>query len=137
MTPRGRALLVVSAIGLLMLWAAFAHAGSTTFRLVNVIGTTGAQLKQEYPEVYQGWTCQVNTTGDPTELVLRLEGNITGSYYTEMATWTLSADTTYNATTGQGIFGVVAMPAKQVRINILTMTGGTNPRVSVVCTGVE
>ena len=134
---KSKLVIVLFALFLSAMSYELAHADSATYKLMDVAGTTGAGLKQAYPLVYKDWTCQVNTTGSPTEVVLKLEGNITGSYYTEMATWTLSEDASYSAVTGQGMFGVVGMPAKQVRVNIVTITGGTSPRVSVVCTGVE
>jgi hypothetical protein len=114
-----------------------AAAGSATYKLLDAASATGAGLKQTYPAIYKDWTCQMNITGAPTEVVVRLEGNLAGSYYTEMITWTLSTDTTYNAITGQGMFGVAGMPARQVRLNIVTITGGTSPRVTGYCAGVE
>lgn len=112
-----------------------AQTASSTYRLMYLQSTTGPAPKQEYPAVYKNWVCQVNTTGSPSETVLTIEGNLTGSYYTTMGTWTLSTDAYY--ADGQSMFSIVNMPVKQIRANLTTVTGGASPTVTVVCTGVN
>ena len=118
-------------------FAQMLYAGSMTKTLLTNRTSTGMGLRQSYLVPYKIWTCQVNVSGAPSEVVLQIMGNLTGTALNRMATWTLSTDTDYNVTAGQGMFTIVNLPAKQLAANIVTLTGGTAPAVTVICTGVE
>jgi hypothetical protein len=114
---------------------AFAQAVDTDqYTLLGGARATGAGTPVALTTVYNTFTCQVNVSGSPTEVIVYLEGNITGSTYSKMASWTLSTDTDY--ANGQGMFSVTNMPAGNIRGRLVTLTGGTSPKVTMICKGV-
>lgn len=110
-------------------------ADSDQYTLLGGAASTGAGAPRYVTTPYNSWTCQVNVSGSPTEVVVYLEGNVTGVTFNKMASWTLSADSDY--ADGQGVFSVTNMPAGNVRGRLVTLTGGSSPRVTMICKGVQ
>lgn len=118
---------------LILLFAGVAFA-IPPITLLDAATATGAGAAKVPLESYKDWACQVNTTGSPTAVTVALEGNITGMIYNKMATQPLSAA---ELAATQANFVVVEMPANQIRGNLITLTGGTSPTVSMYCIGVR
>jgi hypothetical protein len=129
-----KALFSLLAIAMLILFASL-PASATDYTLLGGKATTGAGTAVTPDKQYKLWVCQMNISGAPSEIVAYVQGNVTGVTYTTMYTWTLSTDTYY--ANGQSVFTVANMPAKQVRGYVNTITGGTAPTVTMICSGVE
>ena len=110
-------------------------ARGTDYTLLGGQAATGAGAAVTPDKQYKLWACQMNISGSPDEIVAYFQGNVTGIAYTTMYTWTLSTDAYY--ANGQSIFTVANMPAKNVRGHVNTITGGTTPTVTMICSGVE
>ncbi|KJU82038.1 secreted protein [Candidatus Magnetobacterium bavaricum] len=86
---------------------------------------------------FRTWTCDVTTTGNPTAVTVRMDGNQTGDMLFDpvgMADVTL---TPAQLAARRGTFSMTDMPVRYIRANLVTLTGGTSPTVTVVCTGVR
>ena len=87
---------------------------------------------------FQTVTCDVVTSDNTTSAIkVRLEGNQDcGTKYspTGMCEYPLTATEMVSYI---GTFTCVGMPSGCLRANLVTLTGGTSPAVSVVCTGVK
>ena len=115
---------------------ASASMAGQTFTLLDAVSTTGpGQPKSIQYENFKTFSCDVIVTGGPTAVTVRIEGNQGGSLFdpTGMATHTL---TSTQLSAGIGWFSVPAMPVQKIRANLLELTGGTNPTVTVICGGV-
>lgn len=121
---------------LLVIFVSIAHSAELDqFTLLGGSASPEAGTAKALITVYNTWTCQVNISGSPSEVVVYLEGNVTGIVFNKMASWTLTEDTNYAS--GQGIFSVTNMPAGNVRGRLVTLTGGSSPSVTMICKGVQ
>ena len=107
----------------------FAQIINEKFTLLNATTTTGAGsvFNSLYP--YNHWLCDIDTTGSPTSITVRIDGNATGDSFD---TTGLASET---CTASKCSFAIADQPAKNVRAVITTFTGGTNPTVTVTCIG--
>ena len=120
---------------LVLAMAAIVHAGTNTnFVLLNQIRATGAGSTFDVRYAHQTWGCDVITFGNMSSGVVRIEGNQGGTAFDPagMATHTL---TSAQLTAGIGSFVITSHAVKKIRANIVSLSGGTDPRLSVQCTG--
>ena len=123
------ALLIVSFAGV-----ANAASVNTTYTLLTETRATGAGSADDVRYAHQTWGCDIITFGNMSSGVVRIEGNQGGTVYDPqgMATHTL---TSAQLTAGIGSFDITSSPVKKVRANIISLSGGTDPRLTVRCTG--
>ena len=94
----------------------------------------GAGEKEIVKEAYKDWGCDVTAFGNPSSIIIRIEGNQEGNTYdpTGMAIKTFDAA---EIAAKFASFVMVGQRVKQIRGNIVTLSGGTAPAVTVKCTG--
>ncbi|MBF0337068.1 MAG: hypothetical protein HQL05_04480 [Nitrospirae bacterium] len=119
-------------------WVCLVSAYGDTFELLKDATATGAGkvVNVSYAE-FRTWSCDVlvsDTTA--TAVKVRIEGNQGGSVFAPggMAEYTLSVS---ELAAGIGAFSITDIPVKAIRANLITLTGGISPAVTVRCTGVE
>ena len=125
------ALIILSFTGV-----AFAASVNTTYVLTEAETATGAAAPQDVRYAYKTWGCDIVTFANMSSGVVRIEGNQAGTLYDPagMGTHTL---TSAQLTAGIGSFVITDAPVKQVRANIVSLSGGANPSLTVRCTGRE
>jgi len=118
---------------LLISVAAYA-AINTSFPLLIEKRTTGAGAAQDVRYAHDSWGCDVITFANMSSAVVRIEGNQGGSAFDPagMATHTMTAA---QIAAGIGSFEIVDHTVKKIRANVISLSGGADPRVSVTCTG--
>jgi hypothetical protein len=123
-----------------LLLASTAFAGNPIV-LLNAVYATGAGTSHElggdgFWEEYNYFTCQVDIAGEPSAVTVRLEGNLTGTTFSTMTEHAFTAD---ELTATQAMFSVSHMPVNQIRGNLITLTPGGVPSISVTmtCMGVR
>lgn len=95
------------------------------------------------------WTCDLEITGVPTDVTVRIEGN-TGDIEGTAANESLTFDPTgmaehvltfaNNSSTlkaGKASFGIANSAIKYIRGYIVTLTGGSSPTISGQCGGMQ
>ena len=122
--------------GLIMvLMSSVAHAGlNEKYLLLDAVTSTGAETAKVVKQAYKSWGCDVEITGGPTAVVVRVEGNQGTTVYdpTGMAEFTMDAG---QLAAGIGTFEIVEHTVKSIRGNLITLTGGTAPTVTLSCIG--
>ncbi|KKN58443.1 hypothetical protein LCGC14_0552560 [marine sediment metagenome] len=71
--------------------------------------------------IYLTW--QYKTTGSPTGVNIRLEGSLDGTNWEVVGT-------AQTDTSGMLVYSTTAIPLSFTRIQLITLTGGTNPTVT-------
>ncbi len=107
------------------------------YTLLNFATATGAgSIIEEKQHDHRTWACDVVVTGSPTAVTVRIEGNQGRANFSSvgMAEHEFTADELFD---GIAQFSIVDTPARKIRARVVTLAGGTNPTVSVVCTGVQ
>lgn len=104
------------------------------YLLLNAVTSTGAEAAQVVRQAYKSWGCDVEITGGPTAVVVRVEGNQGTTIYDPggMAEFTMNAG---QLAAGIGTFEIVEHTVKNIRGNLITLTGGTAPTVTLSCIG--
>ena len=122
--------------GLIMvLMSSVAHAGlNEKYLLLDAVTSTGAGTTKVVKQAYKSWGCDVEITGGPTTVVIRVEGNQGTTIYDPggMAEFTMSAP---QLAAGIGTFEIVEHTVKNIRGNLITLIGGTAPTVTLNCIG--
>ena len=126
-------------IGLLAIGCKKAAAASqdASFLLLNNVAATGAGSAQSSAgnAAFRTWGCTAIITGSPTAVTVDLEGDVGGTgKYSQMTTTIFSAG---ELTAGFATRGADAQVARSVRGNVTALTGGTSPKVTLFCTGVN
>ena len=119
----------------IMLTSSVVYAGlNEKYVLLNAATGTGAEAAKVVKQAYKSWGCDVEITGGPTAVVVRVEGNQGTTIYdpTGMAEFTMSAG---QLAAGIGTFEIVEHTVKNIRGNLITLTGGTAPTVTLSCIG--
>ncbi|KJU86675.1 hypothetical protein MBAV_001131, partial [Candidatus Magnetobacterium bavaricum] len=70
-------------------------------------------------------------------VTVRMDGNQTGDMLFDPAGMAYVTLLPAQLAAGRGAFSMTDMPARYIRANLVTLTGGTSPTVTVVCTGVR
>ena len=120
---------------IMMLVSSVAHAGlNEKYLLLDAVTSTGAEAAKVVKQAYKSWGCDVEITGGPTAVVVRVEGNQGTTIFdpTGMAEFTMSVG---QLAAGIGTFEIVEHTVKKIRGNLITLTGGTAPTVTLSCIG--
>lgn len=105
------------------------------YLLLDAVTSTGPETAKEVRQAYKAWGCDVVITGSPTAVTVRVEGNegqTTLYDPTGMAEFTMDAG---QLAAGIGTFVIVEQTVKRIRGNLITLTGGTAPTVTLNCIG--
>ena len=119
----------------ILLINSIAYAGlNEKYLLLDAVTSTGAESVKVVKQAYKSWGCDVEITGAPTAVTVRVEGNEGTTIFdpTGMAEFTMNAG---QLAAGIGTFVIVEHPVKNIRGNLITLTGGTNPTVTLSCIG--
>ncbi|MHC4397574.1 MAG: hypothetical protein ACYS1A_18175 [Planctomycetota bacterium] len=119
----------------IMLINAVAFAGlNEKYLLLDAATGTGAEASKVVKQAYKSWGCDVEITGGPTAVTVRVEGNQGTTIFdpTGMAEFTMDAG---QLAAGIGTFEIVEHTVKVIRGNLITLTGGTAPTVTLSCIG--
>ena len=120
---------------LIMLSASPVFAIDRVLTLLSDATTTGAGDAQWVKDTtVNNWTCDVDITGTPTAVTVRIEGNMGGDVFdpTGMATHVFTAT---QLSASKATFGIVYSPVMNIRAYITVLTGGTAPTITAVCGG--
>ena len=120
---------------LIMLSASPAFAIDRVLTLLSGATSTGAGTPQWVRDTtVNNWTCDIDITGAPTAVTVRVEGNMGGTVFdpTGMATHVFTAT---QLSAGKATFGIVYSPVINMRAFVTVLTGGTVPTVTVACGG--
>ena len=100
------------------------------YTLLNAATATGAGVSQKLPATPDKHTVQATMGGTvvATAVTVDLEGSLDDTTFAALAS---HAFTSAEITAEAAIFHVVNAPAKYVRANLTTLTGGTAPTVTV------
>ena len=120
---------------LFMLFASPAFAIERVITLLSAATTTGAGDSQWVRDTtVNNWTCDIDITGAPSAVTIRIEGNMGGDIFdpTGMATHVFTAT---QLSAGKATFGIVYSPVINIRAFVTVLAGGTIPTVTAVCGG--
>ena len=120
---------------IIMLISSVTYAGlNEKYLLLDAVTSTGPGEAKVVKQAYKSWGCDVEVTGAPTAVVVRVEGNQGTNIFDPggMAEFTMSAA---QLAAGIGTFEIVEHTVKKIRGNEITLTGGTVPTVSLSCIG--
>ncbi|MBV6342027.1 hypothetical protein [Candidatus Magnetobacterium casense] len=110
-------------------------ANAELYMLLDSKTTTGAGTAHRTNDE-QNWTCDVALSDNTTTAVtVHIEGSLGDRFSpTGMAEYTLTAAeiAAYKAS-----FTIVNTPVRKIRANLVTLTGGSSPAVTVNCLGVK
>jgi len=118
-----------------ILWAELGSAAlNQNFVLFNNASSLGPRAPQIVAQAYALWVCDVTITGGPTNVKVRVEGNAGASIFdpTGMAEVTLVGP---QIAAGIATIEIANHRVKKIRGNLITLTGGTSPTVSLNCVG--
>ena len=126
---------MIIAMLIVTLMHSVAYAGlNEKYLLLDAVTSTGTGTAKVVKQAYKSWGCDVEITGGPTAVVVRVEGNQGTTIYdpTGMAEFTMSAP---QLAAGIGTFEIVEHTVKNIRGNLITLTGGTAPTITLSCIG--
>lgn len=92
-----------------------------------VVGFNESASSGAIGQAYSIFTVQVNTTGSPATISVQLQGSLDGVNYTSIGSAI--------AATGASSVGTANLAYPYIRANLATLTGGTNPTVTVLALG--
>jgi hypothetical protein len=104
------------------------------FKLLDAATGTGASASLALRKIVEGHTVQINITGSPTAVTVDIEGSLDNSNWSRVLTSAMSAA---ELTAGTSIAHVEDKPVRFVRLNLITLTGGTSPTVTALYEGLE
>ena len=93
-------------------------------QLLAAVTGTGAGTAADLGVARGKFGLQVSHTGDPTAVIVDLEGSIDGTNWFALGTWDEAS-----VNSGDIVF-ITDKPVTQIRGNLTTLTGGTTPPVS-------
>ena len=104
------------------------------FKLLNGVTATGESESITFTKLVKDHSIQVAITGAPTVVTVNLEGSLNDTDFFQIATHTLSAG---ELTAEGALFHVENKVIRNVRLNLITLTGGTAPTVTAIYEGFE
>jgi len=124
---------------LIMLSASPSFAIDRVISLLSNVTTTGAGTAHWVKDTtVENWTCDIDITGLPTAVTVRIEGNMGGTVFDPVGMGTHAITFAAYSTSikaGKATFGIVNAGITNVRAFLLVLTGGTNPTIGVACGG--
>lgn len=117
---------------------AFADSKNKTFELAIQERATGAGTGKDVRYAFNEWGCDVIPFDNMSAYSIRIEGNQGGTVYDPqgMATHTRTfANHSAQFKAGISSFTISTTPVKKIRRNILSLSGGADPRLTIRCTG--
>lgn len=128
--------LILCFLMIFVLMSEIANAGlNQGYLLLDAVDATGPGTAYNVSQAYINWVCDVTITGSPTAVTVRVEGNAGNTALYDpggLAEFVMSAE---QLTAGIGSFEIIYHTAKKVRGNLITLTGGTAPTVTLDCVG--
>jgi hypothetical protein len=113
-------------------WTKYVYKPDTgLLTLLDAVSTTGVPADSYwYDMIYLQDRCAVTVTitGSPSAVTVAVEGAIDGSSFTEKARHTFDST---ELSQGYANFVIVDQPMVQIRGNLITLDGGTNPTVTM------
>ena len=99
--------------------------------LLNAAAATGAGDAQKVSQIPESHTVQATMGGTvvATAVTVDLEGSLDGSTWAQLARHAFSAG---EISAEAAMFHVIDKPVRYVRANLITLTGGTAPTVTVL-----
>jgi len=126
---------VIIMLLLLIWWSSSSFAAlNQKFVLFTNATSVGPRVSHVVTQAYESWGCDITVTGGPAVVRVRIEGNVGASTFDPagMADITLVGP---QLSAGIATIEIANHRVKQIRGNLVTLTGGTNPTVSLNCVG--
>lgn len=99
------------------------------YQLLTAATATGASSTQIVRRIVRDHTVQATITGSPTAVTVDLEGSLDGNTFFTLATHPFTAG---ELTAEGAMFHVTDKAVGRVRINLITLTGGSSPTVTTL-----
>ena len=120
---------------LLLVISSLAMAGlNKRYVLLNQVTSTGAGSAIVIVDAFNEWGCDIATFGTPSSIVFQFEGNQGGSEF-DPDGWATKTFDAAEIAAGFTSISISTPPLKQIRGNLVTLTGGGSPNVTVSCVG--
>lgn len=100
----------------------------TALTFLDAATATGESSIKALPFLVSAHSVQATITGAPTAVTVDLEGSLDGETFFVLATHPFTAG---ELTAAAALFHVIERPVNFVRVNLLTLTAGTAPTVTV------
>lgn len=139
-------LTVLTAISMMMIFVPLANADMFVLYNDNKTGDGRTADLYALKSEFRTWSCDVDVSDNTTTAVsVAINGNqcnpaqcsqssLNKFSPTAIALYSLSSP---ELAAGFGSFTIVDTPVQRLRASLITLTGGTNPFVTVRCTGVK
>lgn len=101
-------------------------------KLLDAATATGASATWAVRMKPRNHTVQITITGAPTAVTVDLEGSLDNTTWVSLASHIMSAA---ELTATEAMFHVYDKTVRYARVNLVTLTAGTNPTVTVKYTG--
>ena len=123
----------------LLLFMCAEKACCETLTLLDAATSTGAgPLRAVTFADLRTWTCDVTVSDNTTTAItVMIQGNQTGDLVFDPGGMAEVTFTPAQIAARRLSFSMVDMPARYLRANVITLTGGTSPAITVTCTGVR
>lgn len=129
-------LLTILTILLLSTSALFAATVPMTVKLLDAVTSTGPGAVFPNRLGMSLWTCDIDITGSPTAVTVRINGNLGGDKWSPDG----MAEIVLDAAELTAEFATKVIPESavlQLRANVVVLTGGTSPTVTTTCLGAD
>ena len=118
-----------------LVMAGFAAAGlNKRYVLLNQVTSPGPGTATVIPDAFNEWGCDIAAFGTPSSIVFRFEGNQGGNEFDEDG-WATKTFDAAEIAAGFASISISTPPLKKIRGNLITLTGGGSPDVTVSCVG--
>lgn len=101
-------------------------------RLLDAVPSTGVSSDWPTRMGVLEHTIQGMLTGSPSSVVIDLDGSLDGDTYYQLASHTVTAQ---ELATDSFMFHVTSKLVRYVRLNLVTLSGGTSPTVTAIYDG--
>lgn len=120
---------------ILLIMTSLALAGlNKRYVLLDQVTSTGPGDPVVIVDAFNEWGCDIAAFGTPSSIVFRFEGNEGGAVF-DADGWATKTFDAAEIAAGFASISISTPPLKQVRGNLVTLTGGGSPDVTVSCVG--
>jgi len=92
-------------------------------KILDTATTTGAGNTVKFSSIPSEWSVSITHTGSPTSVITSIEGSLDGDTFYDLAQHTsIPADEAFH---------IIGKASKYIRANLITLTGGSSPTVTV------